>query len=133
MRVVYFDMDNTLNNLKCVNDVWKKLDNFDVSPYIECEPKQYMIDLLKSYKCMGYKVCILSCLSRVTNEQFDMETINAKNNWLDKYVGMEYIDDVMYIPYTKHKEVYVEERGKLFDDDISICMNWNMGDCVVVK
>lgn len=132
-KVIYFDMDNTLNKLKCVKDVWKRLDSKDVTPYIECEPCVHGIELLKCYKKHGYKVIILSCLSRVTDKQFDRETCKAKNEWLALNVGMEWIDDVMYIPYTKHKEEYVKEEGILVDDDVTICMNWNKGNSIVAK
>lgn len=132
-NVIYFDMDNTLNKLKCVKDVWRRLDNKDVTPYMECLPCEHNIELLRCYKKHGYKVVILSCLSRVTDEQFDEATCKAKHDWLCKYVGMEYIDECMYIPYTKHKEDYVEEEGILVDDDISICMNWNKGNSIVAK
>lgn len=132
-KIIYFDMDNTLNKLSCVKDVWKKLDTFDVSPYIEAEPKQHYIDMLKSYHANGYMVVILSCLSRITNDRFDEETINAKNEWLQKYVGMENIDECMYIPYTKHKEQYCSINGTLVDDDIVIGTNWNLGDVIIAK
>lgn len=132
-RVIYFDMDNTLNKLKCVKEVWKRLDNKDVTPYIECLPCDHNIELLKMYKKHGYKVVILSCLSRVTDEQFDRDVCKAKDEWLMKYVGREYIDECMYIPYTKHKEDYGKEGGILVDDDVIICMNWNKGDSIVAK
>lgn len=130
MNIVYFDMDNTLNQLKLIKDVWRRLDNMEVEPYRECKPCEHNIEMLKCYKKHGYKVVILSCLSKVTNEVFDMEVCKAKDEWLDKYVGMEWIDDVRYIPYTKHKEDYVDEEGILIDDDIEICMNWTWDSIV---
>lgn len=131
MNIVYFDMDNTLNKLKCVKNVWKRLDNKDVTPYIECEPCMHNIEMLKCYKKHGYKVVILSCLSRVTDEQFDEEVCKAKDEWLKKYVGMEYIDECRYIPYTKDKSLFVDEEGTLIDDDVVICGKWSMGNSIV--
>lgn len=130
MKYVYFDMDNTLCDLKGVENVWERLDNYDVTPYIECMPINKNIELLKKYKSMGYVVVILSCLSRVTNKEFDRQTIEAKSKWLDMYVGKQYIDMRMYIPYTKHKEDYVWNRGTLVDDDIVILSNWNKGKTI---
>ena len=74
---------------------------------------------------MGYKVIILSCLGMISEKQFDIDTINNKNRWLDEYVGDKYIDERIYLPYTKHKEQYITEYGILVDDDDKVLMNWN--------
>lgn len=130
---MYVDMDNTLNELSNVANVWKRLDCGDVSPYMEALPKKHYIEMVKMYKRYGYEIIILSCLSRVTNEEMDRKTIQMKKQWLAKYVGNEWIDKMMFIPYTKHKEQYVEDNGILLDDDMVICMNWNKGNCIVAK
>lgn len=126
-KVVYFDMDGTLADLYKVDNVFKKLDNLIASPYIDALPIMNNIQMLRKYKDNGYKVIILSCLSKITTDEFDKETIVCKDKWLNKYVGKEYIDKRLYIPYTKHKEDYVCENGILVDDDDVILSNWNKG------
>ena len=100
-KTIYFDMDGTLADLYSVDNVFKKLDSYDVSPYIDAKPINKYINLLKEYKNKGYTIIILSCLSKITNNKYDRELVNAKGKWLDKYVGKEYIDERIYIPYTK--------------------------------
>lgn len=130
MKTIYFDMDGTLSNLYAVDDVFNKLDNWDCTPYKDALPINKNIELLKQYKHNGYRVVILSCLSKITNEQFDVDTIQCKNMWLDMYVGKQYIDERIYIPYTKHKEMYVHSNGILVDDDKVILSNWNKGSVI---
>lgn len=132
-KIIYFDMDGTLADLYSVENVFKKLDTFDVSPYVEAKPIDKYINILKEYKNNGYKIIILSCLSKITNNKYDREVVNAKGKWLDKYVGKEYIDERIYIPYTKNKSTYVNKKGILVDDDINICNNWSMGKTIVAN
>lgn len=74
-----------------------------VSPYIDAKPINKYINLLKEYKNNGYTIIILSCLSKITNNKYDREVVNAKGKWLDKYVGKEYIDERIYI-YSLYKK-----------------------------
>lgn len=123
-NIVYFDMDGTLADLYGVRDVFKRLDTLDASVYAEASPLHKYISYLKEFKEMGYKVVILSCLGMISSPTFDKDTIQYKNEWLDKYIGKEYIDDRIYIEYTKHKENYVTEGGLLVDDDATVLRNW---------
>lgn len=132
-KVIYFDMDGTLAELYSVDNVFKKLDTFDVSPYVEAKPIDKYINMLKEYKNNGYKIIILSCLSKITNDGYDRQTVNAKGLWLDKYVGRKYIDERIFIPYTKNKSTYVYKKGILIDDDINVCNNWSMGKSIVAS
>ena len=115
-KIIYFDMDGTLADLYSVDNVFKKLDTFNASPYVEDKPINKYIDMLKEYKNNGYKIIILSCLSKITNNDYDRQIVNAKGIWLDKYVGREYIDERIFIPYTKDKSTYVYRKGTLIDD-----------------
>lgn len=132
-KIIYFDMDGTLADLYSVDSVFKKLDTFNVSPYVEAKPINKYIDMLKEYKNNGYKIIILSCLSKITNDDYDRQVVNAKGIWLDKYVGREYIDERIFIPYTKDKSTYVYKKGTLIDDDINVCNNWSMGKTIVAN
>lgn len=123
-KIVYFDMDGTIANLYAVTNVFERLDGLDATVYSEALPINKYIDMLKEFKYMGYKVVILSCLGMISEEKFDKDTISNKNKWLDMYVGKEFIDDRIFIEYTKHKENYVKEGGILVDDDDKVLMNW---------
>ena len=122
-KLVYFDMDGTISDLYGVSNIF--MDSLDASVYYEAKPINKYIDMLKEFHNMGYKVIILSCLGMISEKQFDIDTINNKNRWLDEYVGDKYIDERIYLPYTKHKEQYITEYGILVDDDDKVLMNWN--------
>lgn len=124
-KLVYFDMDGTISDLYGVSNIFNRLDSLDASVYYEAKPINKYIDMLKEFHNMGYKVIILSCLGMISEKQFDIDTINNKNRWLDEYVGDKYIDERIYLPYTKHKEQYITEYGILVDDDDKVLMNWN--------
>lgn len=125
-KVVYFDMDGTIADLYGVSDCFKRLDNMDAAVYSEAKPIDKYINMLKEFHTMGYKVVILSALGMVSSKQFDEDTIRNKGIWLDTYVGKEYIDERIYIPNTKHKELYqLFGKGILVDDDDRVLMNWN--------
>ena len=124
-KLVYFDMDGTISDLYGVSNIFNRLDSLDASVYYEAKPINKYIDMLKEFHNMGYKVIILSCLGMISEKQFDIDTINNKNKWLDEYVGDKYIDERIYLPYTKHKEQYIAEYGILVDDDDKVLMNWN--------
>lgn len=123
-KIVYFDMDGTIANLYAVENVFDRLDALDASVYSEALPINKYIGMLRGFKELGYKVIILSCLGMISEDKFDKDTIDYKNKWLDKYVGKEYIDDRIFIEYTKHKENYIKEGGILVDDDDKVLMNW---------
>ena len=55
-KIIYFDMDGTLADLYSVDNVFKKLDSYDVSPYIDAKPINKYINLLKEYKNNGYTI-----------------------------------------------------------------------------
>lgn len=133
MKYVYFDMDGTIADLYSVEDCFKKLDSMDASPYRDAKPIDKYINLLKTYKNNGYHIIILSCLSKITNKSFDMNVVHEKGLWLDKYVGKEYIDERIFIPYTKDKSTYVNKKGTLIDDDINVINNWSMGKTIVAN
>lgn len=125
-KVVYFDMDGTIADLYGVSDCFKRLDNMDATVYSEAKPIDKYINMLKEFHTMGYKVIILSALGMVSSKRFDKDTIRNKGIWLDTYVGKEYIDERIYIPNTKHKELYrLFGKGILVDDDDRVLMNWD--------
>ena len=125
-KVVYFDMDGTIADLYGVSNCFKRLDNMDATVYSEAKPIDKYINMLKEFHTMGYKVIILSALGMVSSKRFDKDTIRNKGIWLDTYVGKEYIDERIYIPNTKHKELYqLFGKGILVDDDDRVLMNWD--------
>lgn len=123
-KIVYFDMDGTIADLYGVENVFKRLDALDASVYLEAEPIQEYIQMIRDFHHMGYEVNILSCLGMISEEVFDKNTKENKDKWLDKYVGCEYINKRIYIPNTKHKEEYIDAIGILVDDDERVLVNW---------
>lgn len=122
-KIIYFDMDGTLCDFYGVRNWIPRIQHNDASIYYEARPIEKNIALLKEYKKAGYKIIILTCLSYNTNKKRDIKSRMYKRMWLDKYLN-GYIDSVRIIPYTHHKEWFVNEAGILVDDNDKVLNNW---------
>ena len=121
---IYFDMDGTICDLYSVKDVFNKLDNFIVDPYVEANKIERVIDKIYEYKNNNYKVGIISWLSKITNDKYDEEVKEAKLNWLKENVKCEF-DDIKIVSYGVNKYELVKDKdGILVDDDKRIRDSW---------
>lgn len=130
---VYFDMDGTIADLYGVEDVFKKLDNYNASPYIEAKPIDKIINMIYEYKNKGYRVGVISWLSKITNAQFDEETIAAKKEWLKKNIDIAF-DELHLVPYGTNKyDIAKDKDGILVDDDERVRITWLNGKVINPK
>lgn len=83
-KIIYFSISDVLIDLYSVDNVFKKLDTFDIGPCVEAKPIDKYVN-------------ILNCLNKITNDDYGCYIVNAKGLWLDKYVGREYIDERIFI------------------------------------
>lgn len=131
-RTVYFDMDGTLADLYGVHDVFKRLDNNDASVYLEAEPILKYVNMLRSFKEMGYYVGIITAGSRfppntpeAVRDKMNEETAENKQQWLDEQGLSPFIDSFQFIPYGVSKyEVAKDKTGILVDDDDRVLSTW---------
>lgn len=122
-----FDMDGTIADLYAVEGWLEKLRAFDPSPYAFARPLVNM-SLLARYihklQAVGYRVVIISSLSKVSNDEYDQAVTNAKKEWLKKHLPSVEFDDMFFLPYGEPKELYAEMGDILFDDELKNRESW---------
>lgn len=125
---IWLDMDGTIANLYGI-EKWKEyLNSFDPMPYIKAQPLINM-NLLARYlnklQKKGYKICIVSWLSKVSNNTYDRLVIEAKHKWLKKHLSSVSFNQIDIIPYGTPKEK--GRKGILFDDELRNRTAWGEG------
>ena len=125
---IYFDMDGTLANLYAVENWLPKLRNYDPSPYMEAIP---MLDLrvlahvLNQLQREGYKLGIISWLSKGSTLIYDEAVRTRKLRWLKKHLGSIQWDELHLVKYGRPKHYIAEDKsGILFDDNAEIRNKW---------
>ena len=81
---IWLDMDGSLNFFYQVDGWLNDLQNFNPRPYIEAQPKyspDILNPILRKLKQNGYKIGIISWLSKESNNDYDKKVIKAKKNW----------------------------------------------------
>ena len=127
---IWFDMDGTIANLYAVEDWLPKLQASDPSPYRDAAVMVNMSMLarrLNQLRRIGYKIGIISWLSKGSDEVYDTDVTAAKLNWLQQHLPSVMWDYINIVPYgtPKHK---VCGEGCLFDDEAENRENWDCGD-----
>ena len=123
---IWLDMDGTIANLYAVENWLPKLRAFDPDPYRHAEPLVRMATLarlLNNRQRKGYKICIVSALSKVSNAEYDKAVINAKCEWLAEHLPSVHFDEIHIVEYGTPKSTC--GKGILFDDEEQNRIEWN--------
>lgn len=122
-KMIYFDMDNTLNDFYR-GDWLEKLRNFDVTPYVNA-PCVVAESTIQRFVDCGYSVGIISWCSKVSTKEFDKQTRKAKKEWLKRYYPNIKFSEIHIIKYgtPKHSVAKIKD-GYLFDDNEEILNAW---------
>lgn len=118
MNVINFDLDGTLADLYGVEGWLNDLTNSNPRPYIVAKPLINMSALARKLNQLinrGYKINIISWLSKCSNSEFDELVTNAKLNWLKKHLKSVKFENIHIVPYGTPKHTL--ENGILFDDE----------------
>ena len=128
MRSIYFDMDGTIANLYGVENWLPKLEAFDHTPYLEAAPLLRLCTLarlLNKLQREGYRIGIVSWLSRANNTGYNARVTAAKYKWLAEHLPSVDFDEIIIVPYgTPKGEVVNDPTGILFDDEENNRVNW---------
>lgn len=125
MNVINFDMDGTIADLYGVEGWLNDLTNSNPRPYIVAKPLINMSALARKLNQLinrGYKINIISWLSKSSNSEFDELVTNAKLNWLKKHLKSVKFENIHIVPYGTPKHTL--ENGILFDDEKGNRDNW---------
>lgn len=126
MKAIYFDMDGTIADFYSVENWLDYLLKEQTKPYRVAKPLCDMRKLsreIKRLQSIGYKVGIISWLSRNASDNFGRHTAIAKANWLSRHLGSVAFDEIHIIDYGTPKHKY--GNGILFDDETGNRMEWS--------
>lgn len=126
-KAIYFDMDGTIADLYGVDNWLEKLQNNDPTPYYEAKPlvaPDILWDFCATAVADGFRIGIVSWLSKECNEIYGREIIESKLDWCDEYLPC--IDEIVIAPYGTPKSTIVEVKTNsvLIDDECQNRLEW---------
>jgi phosphoglycolate phosphatase-like HAD superfamily hydrolase len=125
-KAIFFDMDGTIADLYAVENWLNMLRAYDPTPYAQAEPMLNMsafARLLHKAQRLGYKICIISWLSKEPTAEYDMAVTQAKLQWLENHLPSVEWDKIFILPHGTPKNNF--GNGFLFDDEEQNRNDWN--------
>lgn len=120
-KAIYFDMDGTIADFYGVDGWLSYLIASNVKPYRDAKPLVNMRSLsakLKMLQLMGYRIGIISWLSKSGTDTYNQQVTEVKLKWLKKHLGSVDWDEIKIVPYGSPKQFAVDcPAGLLFDDE----------------
>lgn len=126
-KTIYFDMDGTIANFYGVENWLEYLTNESCYPYAVARPLlnfSYFARLLHKLQNMGYRIGIISWLSRKGSDEFMENITNAKLKWLATHLKSVEFDEIHIVRYGYPKENFSSGFDILFDDEENNRNNW---------
>ena len=128
-RTIWFDMDGTIANLYGVENWLPKLRSFDPSPYEDAAVMLNMSILaryLNKLQTIGYRIGVISWLSKGSNAEYDKAVSEAKREWLEFHLHSVRFDAIHIVSYGLPKETFMTATDDiLFDDCEEIRNEWD--------
>ena len=129
MRTIWWDMDGTIANLYAVENWLPKLQAQDASPYVEAEVMWNMAQLarlMNKVQRAGYRLGIISWLSKCPTPEYDKAVTEAKLVWLNQHLHSVNWDEIHIVSYGTPKQSFmVTNEDILFDDEMPNREAWN--------
>ena len=127
MRIC-FDMDGTIADLYGVSGWLNYLMNEDAFPYATAKPlikMNVLARILNKLQRQGYRIGVISWLSKNSNASYDAKVTYAKIAWLQKHLASVRFDEINIVAYGTPKERFLRTSGDiLFDDEFQNRINW---------
>lgn len=128
MNTIFFDMDGTIADLYGVEGWLDMLIASDTLPYEIAKPLirlSALARVLNNLQKKGYRIGIISWLSKNGTEDYNHKVAIAKKNWLKKHLSSVKFDEINIVTYGTPKESFVHtENDILFDDEVKNRENW---------
>ena len=124
---IWLDMDGTIADLYAVDNWLDMLTAYDATPYVKAKPivnMSLLARLLNSRQREGFKICIISALSKEPTPEYDRAVIKAKTAWLKQHLPSVRFDEIKFVPYTYEKNRVNSGEDILFDDDSRHLTAW---------
>lgn len=120
MHTIYCDLDGTLNRFYEVEGWLDYLLAGDPTPYAEAGVLHNMSRLaryLNRVQAAGYRIGVISWLSKTSTPDFDEAVTAAKMTWLRKHLKSVDWDEIHIVAYGTPKYSFADETDILFDDE----------------
>lgn len=117
-KEIWFDMDGTIADLYGVEDWLPMLIAEDATPYAIAKPLVRMQTLarrLNELQRKGYKIGVISWLSKTSTKAYDEAVTKAKLEWLNTHLKSVNFDRIDIVAYGTPK--WKGRKGILFDDE----------------
>lgn len=125
-NTIWFDLDGTLAGLYDVPNWLPMLIAADPAPYKLAAPLVNMNKLARTLNKLqraGYKLGIISWLSKSSTPEYDEAVTAAKLWWLKKHLNSVQWDEINIVAYGRNKWE-VCKKGILFDDELNNRLTW---------
>ena len=126
-HVVYFDMDGTVADLYAVDGWLDMLLAYDPYPYANAAPMidyDELVNFAENVHDLGWKIGILSWLSKEPTPEYDKAVIDAKLEWLERFFPAA--DEIVIVSYGVPKyEIVAPAEAILIDDEALNRMHWD--------
>lgn len=125
-KMVWFDMDGTIADLYGVQNWLPMLNNEDPTPYEVARPLVNLSRLaryLNKLQKIGWKVGVISWLSKYSTPEYDAAVTGAKMFWLGRHLPSVKWDEIKIVPYGTNK-YQTCGGGCLFDDEAKNRDTW---------
>lgn len=121
LMTFYFDMDGTLNRFYSVPNWLEYLENEDTMPYAVAKPAlnfSLLARRIHQLQRKGYKVGIISWLSKSGTNEYNVAVTTIKKAWLKKHLPSVDWNETIIIPYGTPKHNHANDKyAILFDDE----------------
>lgn len=124
-KTLCFDCDGTFVDLYGVDNWLEYLEHYSPKPYINAKPLvnlSLFARLLNRAQAKGYKLIIISWLSKNSTPEYDRLVTAAKLAWLKRHLPSVKFDNINIIGYGIPKSSY--GSGILFDDEFNNRKEW---------
>ena len=119
-KILVFDMDGTIADFYGVEGWLEDLKNYSTRPYEIAQPvyeTTMLNNLINTLKINGWKIVIVSWLSKCGSTAYNTEVTAVKLAWLEKHLPSVEWDEVKIVNYGTPKSTVVDCDGWLFDDE----------------
>ena len=129
MTTIFFDMDGTIADLYGVEGWLDCLIASDTLPYEIAKPLvrlSALARILNRLQKQGYRIGIISWLSKSGSAEYNEAVTEAKLEWLSKHLASVNFDEINIVPYGTPKQNFSKSASDiLFDDEAKNRQNWN--------
>lgn len=125
-KEIWFDMDGTIADLYGEKNWLADLIAEHEAPYANAKPllnMQALARVLNRLAKKGYKICVVSWLSKGSSVEYGERVAEAKKAWLAKHLASVKFDKIDIIAHDEPKQN--GRNGILFDDEAQNREAWN--------